>query len=60
MYFPELRGVISVNDINSYVGSKHWNNDSISPDLKKRLLSLIDRLVSSRYDILKGKYVNFS
>ena len=35
MYFPELRGVISVNDINSYVGSKHWNNDSISPDLKK-------------------------
>ena len=60
MYFPELRGVISVNDINSYVGSKHWNNDSISPDLKKRLLSLIDRLVSSRYDILNGKYVNFS
>ena len=44
-------------DINSYVGSKHWNNDSISPDLKKRLLSLIDRLVSSRYDILKGKYL---
>lgn len=58
IYFPELNGIISVKDINLYVESLCWNNNSISPDLNKRLSSLIDRLVDIRYEKLKRKYNN--
>ena len=58
--YPELRNIISTDNIKSYIASSYWNNGDVPTEIRDRICPLMDKLVEARYNVLSKKYGKIS